>query len=125
MKPQDTQKTLDRTLSLLQGKVVFVEGKHDVAALEELGVDATIVCAHGVPLRLVEKRAAECLRKGVVLLFDFDAEGRRKERVYAELLQSVGVFPLQVVRHRFERVFGARAIEELPARYRELLENCD
>lgn len=115
------QDVLDKALNVLDGKVVFVEGKHDKAALEDLGVQAQIVCAHGVPLRLAEKHARACQKSGCVLLFDFDDEGKRKTSVFTELLQSLGVNPLAGVRTRIRRVFGARTIEELPAHYRLLL----
>ncbi len=117
----DRQKVLDKTLQALSGKVVFVEGKHDVAALQELDVHAEFVCAHGVPLRLAEMHADACRKAGCVLLFDFDDEGKRKTSVFSELLQSLGVNPLQNVRTRIQRVFGVRTIEELPAKYRLLL----
>lgn len=112
---------LDKALHALDGKIVFVEGQHDVAALHALDVQAHFVCAHGVPLRLAEKHAPACLRHGCVLLFDFDKEGRRKTLVFTELLLPFGVSPLQTVRSRIERVFGARTVEELPAKYRLLL----
>ena len=112
---------MDSALSALEGHVVFVEGKHDVAALEELGVRAQFVCAHGVPLRLVEKHVATCQKNGCVLLFDFDNEGKRKNSVFTELLQSLGVNPLQPIRTRIKRVFGVQTVEQLPSRYHLLL----
>ncbi len=121
MDADNRQEILDKALRALDGKIVFVEGKHDVTALEELGVDAHLVCAHGVPLRLAEKHAEAAKTAGCVLLFDFDDEGIRKVRVFTELLQALGVNPLQTVRNRIGRVFGVRTVEELPARYRFLL----
>lgn len=115
------QAVLDKALASLDGKVVFVEGKRDVAALEELGVQAHFVCAHGVPLRQVEKHLDAAKAAGCVLLFDFDDEGRRKVRVFSELLQGLGVNPLQPVRTRIEKSFGARTVEDLPVHYRLLL----
>ncbi|MBI5225942.1 hypothetical protein HY994_01735 [Candidatus Micrarchaeota archaeon] len=70
---------------------------------------------------MVEKHAATCQKKGCVLLFDFDDEGLRKVSVFSELLQSIGVNPLQTVRTHIRNVFGVRTVEELPAKYRLLL----
>jgi len=115
------QAVLDKALHALDGKIVFVEGKHDEDALEELGVQAHIVRAHGVPLRVAEKHKDACLKQQCVLLFDFDDEGKRKTQVFTELLQSLGVNPLQAVRQGIRKVFGCRTVEDLPARYRLLL----
>lgn len=115
------QSVLDKTLQLLEGRVVLVEGKRDQRALEELGVDTWLFAPHGPPWRFVEKHATLCQAHGVVLLFDFDADGRRLTRQFTEFLLAFGVSPLSRVRNRFERVFGVRTVEDLPARYDELL----
>ncbi len=113
---------LNKALGALDGKVVLVEGKNDLAALHRLGVVADIRPAHGKPLRFVERHLSAIKEKGVVLLFDFDAEGRRKTAVFSELLLAYGAKPLSAVRIRFGRVFGVRTIEDLPARFEELSE---
>ncbi|MBI4360453.1 toprim domain-containing protein [Candidatus Micrarchaeota archaeon] len=114
------QSVLDKTLQLLEGRVVLVEGKRDKKALEALGVDALVFTPHGPPLRFVEKNATLCGQHGVVLLFDFDADGRRLTDRFTEFLLAYGVVPQALVRNRFERVFGVRTVEDLPARYVEL-----
>ncbi|MDP2717818.1 MAG: hypothetical protein Q8P02_03685 [Candidatus Micrarchaeota archaeon] len=121
MKAEAIGSVLDKTLGALSGKIVLVEGKNDAAALARLGVRADIRLAHGKPLRFVERHLFALKQKGVVLLFDFDAEGRRKNAVFSELLLAYGAKPLAAVRKRFERVFGVRTIEDLPARMDELL----
>jgi 5S rRNA maturation endonuclease (ribonuclease M5) len=112
---------LDKALNALTGRVVLVEGKNDKTALTCLGVSADIRLAHGIPLRFVERHQSAFKEKGVVLLFDFDAEGRRKNAVFTDLLLAYSAPPLSAVRTRIRRVFGVRTIEDLPSRYEELL----
>lgn len=115
------QTVLEKTLQLLEGRVVLVEGKRDQKALEALGVNAFVFAPHGPPLRWVEKHASLCQETGVVLLFDFDADGRRLTHRFTEFLLAYGVSPKARIRKRFERVFGVRTVEDVPSRYDELL----
>ena len=108
----------DKALASLQRKTVLVEGKNDVAALKQLGVDADFVTATGRNEDVVRKAA-----KGqIVLLFDFDGEGRRKEKFFRELLHNEGLSVLDAPRRKIRRAFGTLTIEELPARYEKMIE---
>lgn len=122
MEPADKTKLLDRTLAGLSGRTVLVEGKHDIRALQEAGVQAKAVAAAGKPERIVEK-LKDC--GTVFLLFDFDGEGERKTRIFRELFEAAGITVDTLARKRLGMLLGLRTFEELPPRLAEFRERME
>ena len=122
MEPERKRKVLERTLDGLDGRTAVVEGKHDIRALREAGVQAVAVAAVGRPERVVEK-LRDCGE--VFLLFDFDGEGERKTGVFRELFEAAGVKTDVLARKRLGQLLGIRTFEELPAKLREFDEKLE
>ncbi|PIO03535.1 hypothetical protein COX85_02430 [Candidatus Micrarchaeota archaeon CG_4_10_14_0_2_um_filter_55_9] len=104
-------------------KTVIVEGKHDVDALHRLGLRPSLLKAVGKPENVVA-RALElsgARPKSVVLLFDYDDEGKRKNEEFEHLFSCGGFgFVLdRLPRKRLKTFLGLRTIEEIAAKYEE------
>jgi len=104
-------------------KTVIVEGKHDVDALHRLGLRPRFLKAVGKPEKVVA-RALElsgARPKSVVLLFDYDAEGKRKNEEFEHLFSCEGFgFVLdRLPRKRLKAFLGLRTIEEIVTKYEE------
>ncbi|MCK4858918.1 MAG: toprim domain-containing protein [candidate division Zixibacteria bacterium] len=114
---------LDAFLRSLEEKVVVVEGKHDVDALHALGVRPRLVEAVGKTEQVV-RRVLELSRgepKSVVLLFDYDGEGERKNEEFECLFNCEGFGSVldRLPRKRLKAFLGLRTIEEIVAKYDE------
>lgn len=92
---------------------VAVEGKRDAAALAELGFSGTLMQFHryGGFSRFAD---AAVLHPRVILLFDYDREGRYMTRRLARLLQRRTVLDL-TYRRRLSKITRGRVrfVEEL------------
>ena len=109
------QKQLKKTLEALAQSVVVVEGVHDQKALAKAGVKAETVAVGANRLEdAIKKIGAKALGKRVVLLTDFDAEGKRKEKELREALHSHGVRVDAITRRKVKRLFPISTIEQLP-----------
>ena len=97
---------------------VIVEGKRDVIALRNIGVNCIILQATGKPEMVVNKIVG--FGKKPLILFDFDEAGKEREKRLTELLFAVGLSPDNVSRGRFRRVFGLRFCEDVDTKYDEL-----
>ena len=109
-------------LARLHGRVIVVEGKRDVAALEELGVKARFVQAHGNNGKLVEKISIAAQGGTVVLLFDFDAEGKRKEAFFKTLLEENGVRTDSLLARKLRAALLFNSVEEAASKFEKLEE---
>lgn len=95
---------------------VLVEGARDVEALKSLGYRGRIevISRHEAHTALAEKMAE---RGGTVLILsDFDREGKRINREMLLLLESMGVRVEADMRRRIGRLMatlGTRAVEDL------------
>ncbi|MBS7638669.1 hypothetical protein KEJ49_07320 [Candidatus Bathyarchaeota archaeon] len=95
---------------------VLVEGARDVEALKSLGYRGQIevISRHEAHTTLAEKVAE---RGGTVLILsDFDREGKRINREMLLLLESMGVRVEADMRRRIGRLMatlGTRAVEDL------------
>ncbi len=95
---------------------VLVEGARDVEALKSLGYRGQIevISRHEAHTALAEKVAE---RGGTVLILsDFDREGKRINREMLLLLESMGVRVEADMRRRIGRLMatlGTRAVEDL------------
>ena len=103
-----------KTLMELKDRAVIVEGKKDVIALMSLGLKE-IIPLNNTPLAEFAERTAEYVRKSdiheVIILTDFDKEGRKLEKKLDLLLKSYKVR----VNRRFRRIlmgFGKGRIED-------------
>ncbi|MFP4045821.1 MAG: toprim domain-containing protein [Candidatus Aenigmatarchaeota archaeon] len=93
---------------------VVVEGKSDVAVLEKMGVKR-IVPLNGRPLFKVVKEVAE-KSKEVLVLTDYDSEGRKLAHKLNVLFTSSGVQPWREMRRKIGKAIteeGRYAIEEI------------
>lgn len=109
------QKLLRKTLNALRESVVVVEGKRDSLALQQAGIECRTleVAARGLQ-ETIKKIGARALGKRVVLLTDFDEEGKRLEKELRESLLSHGVKVEQGTRKNFRQLFRVNTVEQLP-----------
>ena len=89
-KEQDIEK-IKETMNELDGKIVIVEGKNDKKALKSLGVKS-IIAIDRRPLYMVAEVVLKS-EKEVIILTDFDREGREIEKRLKTLLQKQGKHP--------------------------------
>ncbi|MFH1106832.1 MAG: hypothetical protein V1787_02965 [Candidatus Micrarchaeota archaeon] len=108
----------------LSDAVVLVEGKNDERALREVGITAATVRAAGRTEKILEKATAIAAagNKKIVLLFDYDAEGRRKMTFFEEAFFNAGGRASVVEWRRLRELFGLRTVEDLPTAYWELMD---
>lgn len=119
-KLQDNERALLDILQSLDSKyedlIIVVEGNRDIAALRSLGVRAPIIKTQSeLPrYRIVEKIADKAGKKGnVLILTDYDREGRETCRFLERELELNGVKTLKGVRLRIRRLMATwRCIEE-------------
>ncbi|NYZ78240.1 toprim domain-containing protein [Candidatus Micrarchaeota archaeon] len=125
-KQQRKLKLLRRLFKQLDESIVVVEGKRDVAALREAKVaEARIVQAVGSAERvanLVAEIAAQTGCSRVVLLTDFDVEGKRRNAELSEALLAEGISANAVLRREFKRLFRVNRVEQLGFALERLLE---
>ncbi|NUN11567.1 toprim domain-containing protein [Candidatus Micrarchaeota archaeon] len=107
---------LEKTLSKLAGKTILVEGKKDKLALEKL-VDAKIETAVGKPFQVINKLSS----KKVVLLFDFDEEGKRKTSFFKQFLEENGFSVDTSIALRLRSCLGFLYVEDAYVKYEKLL----
>ncbi len=106
--------TLIKLITDLNDRLVVVEGKRDVAALEKIGVRANVITLD----RLA--RVEDIPDAPAVILTDFDRSGEIKHRKAESILYSRGVWIDAAMRERFKRIFGTLTIEDVPHIFREL-----
>ncbi len=121
MLPQEKRKLLAKLREKLSSETVFVEGAKDVKAIEKAGFGAGAIAVNSRrPQRVVEKSIGQVDGKEVLLLFDFDEEGRRKTMEFEGLVRSAGGRVDAAGRKAFRALFRLRTIEELPTALIEL-----
>jgi 5S rRNA maturation endonuclease (ribonuclease M5) len=120
METQEKRKLLSKIRLMLEKEAVLVEGKKDVSALATAGFTVPrIIAVQGTkPERIVGK--LELDGTGVLLLFDFDDEGKRKEAAYEAILASYGIPVDRPGRKAFRALFRVRTVEDLPHAMAEL-----
>ena len=114
---------LDKFLRSLEQKIVLVEGKHDVDAFHSLGLHPRLLKAVGKPEKVMRKalKLSGEEPKSIVLLFDYDDEGIRKNEEFENLFNCEGLGPVldRAPRKRLQAFLGLKTIEELKAKYEE------
>jgi len=121
MKLQDNERALLEIIQNLDMKykrlLIVVEGKRDASVLRDLGVKAPIIRTQsGLPRhRIVEKIVEEVGKEGeILLLTDYDPEGREICNYLERELELSGVKTLRGVRTKIRKFMGTwRCIEEL------------
>ncbi len=112
MLPREKLERLEKLRQRLSERTVLVEGKRDAAALAELGLGGRVMTATGKDEGIV-KRALQG-GQPVVVLTDFDEEGRRKAQAFAERIVSEGGIVDGAPRRAFADIFGVRCVEDAP-----------
>ena len=122
MNLQYKEKSAAKLWRSLSESVVLVEGKNDERALKEVGISAKTVRANGRTERIIERAIAAAHNRKIVLLFDYDAEGRRKTKYFEDAFFHAGAMASVVEWKRLSQLFKIRTIEDLPTAYWELME---
>ncbi len=110
--------------------MLVVEGKRDARALREAGIEkARVVQALGsaenVASRVVKalsRTKGNCVGNCVVLLTDFDVEGKRRCAELEEALLAEGISVNASLRRDFKRLFRVNRVEHLGFALERLLE---
>lgn len=108
LRPSDEGNLL-KTIQELKERVVIVEGKKDVEALHRLGL-RDIIPIHGKPLFAVVRGVSR--EKEVVVLTDFDRQGRRLNARLLTLLHHHKI-PTNHRLRQETKGFGKTRIEEI------------
>lgn len=106
---------LEKISKNLSGRVILVEGKKDKQALELL-LDAKIFLAVGKPEKILEKLPGN----KVVLLFDFDEEGKRKTKFFKVFLEENGFSVDSKISLSLRSALGFLFVEDAYKKYLEL-----
>ncbi len=117
MEAREKRRLLSKIRRLLETEAVIVEGKKDVSALARAGFSAPRITAvaGAKPERIAGKIQKELDGRRVLLLFDFDGEGKRKEAEFEAIFASNGVPVNRPGRKAFRALFRLRTVEDLPA----------
>ena len=110
---RDKSEELVDLTSKLRDKVIIVEGKKDKRALYSLGL-RNIIAINGKPLVDVADEVDRIVRDGksVVILTDFDREGRKLAARLRVLLQRLKIHPNTRLR-KMLMSFGKNNVESL------------
>ncbi|MFW9957378.1 MAG: toprim domain-containing protein [Candidatus Odinarchaeota archaeon] len=123
MKLRDNERALLKIIQDLDSKyenlVVIVEGNRDVSVLRNLGVKAPIIKTQTkLPrYRMIEQIVERAGKRGkVLILTDYDQEGKETCNYIEKELELAGVKTLKGVRIRIRKLMGNwRCIEEFVA----------
>lgn len=108
------RKAIERLITDLNDRLVIVEGKRDVRALERIGVRANVIT-----FSEVDRVRSEGKGKAVILT-DYDDSGNRKAEQVEAVLIDKGIVVDYELRERFKRMFGVLTIEDVPPIFNEL-----
>jgi len=100
----DREELLLEFLDSLEGSTVVVEGRKDLKALTEAGVDPKTVVMLNKGLSLLETVEALTGDKQVVLLTDMDGEGKRLRRRLLTMFGQYGIQENKRPRELFARL---------------------
>ena len=107
----------------VQNTPIIVEGKNDKRPLSKLGFN-NIYTISGQPLFYVADKISS-QHKSVVILTDFDREGKKKAELLTKFFNSLGTKTLADIRRKFHRLFRVVKIEEMNALVETLESNSD
>lgn len=100
---------IEDVLNELKGKIIIVEGKKDLKALQELGI-TRVVPINSRPLITIVQ-GLELFKLEVVILTDFDKQGRKLNARLTTLLQKYKIRNNLRLRHMM-RALGKTRIED-------------
>ena len=103
---------VEEIVNEFKDKLVIVEGKNDEKALKALGLK-NIIKINGQPLLDVVNQAVK-IKKEIIILTDFDKEGRKLASKLNSLLEAFKRKPNKRLRRMFMK-FGKNKIEEVDA----------
>ena len=95
------------------GAIVLVEGRRDVEALKDLGVEGKIL-----PVSSVSRaKLVESVEGDVIILTDWDENGEKLKREIFEVLLSNGVIADTSIRKRIFSAVNVSEVEDLAKLY--------
>ncbi len=95
------------------GAIVLVEGRRDVEALKDLGVEGKIL-----PVSSVSRaKLVESVEGDVIILTDWDEKGEKLKREIFEVLLSNGVIADTSIRKRIFSAVNVNEVEDLAKLY--------
>jgi 5S rRNA maturation endonuclease (ribonuclease M5) len=95
------------------GAIVLVEGRRDVEALKDLGVEGKIL-----PVSSVSRaKLVESVEGDVIILTDWDEKGEKLKREIFEVLLSNGVIADTSIRKRIFSAVNVSEVEDLAKLY--------
>jgi 5S rRNA maturation endonuclease (ribonuclease M5) len=106
-----------------QGTPILVEGRKDVEALRELGINGNVIKVSGSGLKLFEiAEIAVKLSSKVVILTDFDKKGNQLAKRLSEDIQGLGFHPDLEIRRNIMGISRRfiKDIESLPKHLNQL-----
>ncbi len=109
---------IDKLLTDLQhemdeGIPIIVEGRNDVKALHEAGINGKIFTLSSTSMNeLAEKIARK--NSEVIILTDFDDFGKKAAEKLKDFFLNEAVKPNMAYRKRFKRLLGITYFEDLP-----------
>lgn len=111
---EDLEAAVDRLREAAESGTVVVEGAHDLAALDWLGIGGHHVALHrGDPLALVVEELVQCPAP-IILLLDWDRTGGRLFQRLAEALRSRVQLDTEC-RRRLAAACRSRSLEDVPS----------
>ncbi len=113
---------LKKILTEARNELVLVEGKHDREALEYFGVYDVLEIS-GKSVEEVVDSLVEMKVKQILILTDFDSEGKKLAGMVKKLAQANGIKVDESLRKRIGKVLGdLKRIEELKPYFKKLKE---
>ena len=104
----------------LAGMIILVEGKRDVKALKQAGIEGNEIIA--INSRKMESIAVRLSGKRVAILTDYDRTGEAKAKEAYEELLSHDALPNLECRRTLRSVLGLYRIEEINTSLRDFEE---
>ncbi len=114
MKYQELEEIITNLKKDKRKKVV--EGKKDKEALNKLGIKQ-VETINTKPLREITRKEE---KEEVILLTDFDREGKSKSSQLIRLYKAEGIKTDLNYKKQLGRLHGISEIEEIPTKYKEL-----
>ncbi len=114
------RKTLERLLSDIRDKVIFVEGLRDKLALGLLGCKKVMTISGNLRKRCEELNLSGNVSR-IVILTDMDRRGEQLAKAAKEELESHSMTADLDTRKRFASLLGLRFFEDAHRKYMDLV----
>ncbi len=103
-----TSEELGKIIEEINDCTVLVEGKQDLVALSNFGI-SDVISISGKPL----EKFVDALRGNVLVLTDFDHEGKQLAKRITTVLQHLGVRTNTPLRKKIHRMLGITHVSEM------------